>query len=127
MGTYQTLLKEMFEQMVVARNVSLIPQYYHPDFVLYTNQQRQTYEQFLADHAGYYADDTRKYEIEYDDDTFVESEDGLAARVWITVSRADAEPTRLEVILIAKYRDGKLYRLWELTLPNWSTLEAFTD
>jgi hypothetical protein len=49
----------------------------------------------------------------------------VAARVCITTSRPGEEPTRLEVVLIATYRDGRIHRLWELTWPNWSELGAF--
>ena len=34
---YLEKLKEMFSEMVVKKNISLIPTYYHPDFILYTN------------------------------------------------------------------------------------------
>jgi hypothetical protein len=37
-----------------------------------------------------------------------------------------SEPAKkIEVILIAEYKDGKIYRLWELTYPDWSQLPAF--
>lgn len=126
MGKYEALLKEMFAEMVVPQNADLIPKYYHPDMLLYTNQMVQTYEQFLADHTEYYDEaQARSYVVEYDEETFVEGPDGVACRVWITVGRGDDEPTRIEVVLIAKYVDDKLHRMWELTLPNWSTLESF--
>ena len=44
---------------------------------------------------------TISYAIAYDDEAWVEANDRVAARVWITTSRPDEEPTRIEVVLIA--------------------------
>jgi hypothetical protein len=49
----------------------------------------------------------------------------VAGRVWITTTRPDEAPRRIEVVLIAEYRSGRLLRLWELTWPDWSQLPAF--
>jgi hypothetical protein len=57
----------------------------------------------------------------------VEAGDRVAARVWITTSRPDEEPTRIEVVLIATYLDGRIHRLWETTWPSWRTVDAFAD
>ncbi len=126
MGQHYDLLKEMFDRMVVPRNAALIEVYYHPDFRMQTNQIEQGYEDFRADHQKYYAQDSGKsYRVEYDDETVVEDANGVACRVWITTQQGAGDPTRIEVVLIAKYRDGQIHRLWELTLPNWSTLDGF--
>lgn len=126
MSRYYDLLKEMFDRMVVPRNADLIPVFYHPNFRMQTNQIEQGYEEFRADHEKYYAEDSGKsYQVEYDDETVVEDASGVACRVWITTQQGAGDPTRIEVVLIAKYRDGRIHRLWELTLPNWSTLEEF--
>jgi hypothetical protein len=53
--------------------------------------------------------------------------DKIAGRVWITTSRPDEPPTKIEVILITQFKEGKIYRLWELTYPDWSQLPAFKD
>jgi hypothetical protein len=42
----------------------------------------------------------------------------LAGRVWITISVPGTSHKRIEVILIAHYKDDKIYRLWELTYPD---------
>jgi len=127
MGRYKILLKRMFDEMVIPRDSSKIAEFYHREFWMSTNQIEQGYEDFYADHVQYYSEAAQMtYSVEYDDDSFSESKDGVSARLWITTSKANAEPTRIEVILIAKYVDGKLHRLWELTLPNWASLDAFT-
>jgi hypothetical protein len=38
-----TLLREMFDRMVVAKNAALVPEYYHPGFRLTTNGRIQDY------------------------------------------------------------------------------------
>ena len=120
------LLKEMFEERTIKKDASKIPVYYAEDFQLFTNGQVQGYQQFLEDHEKYYASQIQ-YEIEYDEETLVEDDDGVAARCWITTSRPNEEPTRLEVLLIGKYRDGKITHIWELVWPNWAELPAFTE
>jgi hypothetical protein len=46
-------------------------------------------------------------------------------RIWITTSRPNEVPQKIEVILIAQFKNDKIYRLWELTYPDWSKLPAF--
>lgn len=47
------------------------------------------------------------YEIEYDEHAWVETAAEVAGRLWITTSRPDEKPTRIEVVLITAIRDGK--------------------
>ena len=68
-----------------------------------------------------------QYSIKYDEAAWVESGDKLAGRVFITTTKANESPKEIEVILIAQYHLDKLYRLWELTYPNWSSLERFSN
>ena len=118
------LLIEMFTKMVVAKDASLIPKYYHEDFILYTNGQSWDYDQFLKMHEEIYQTPIT-YQIRYDERTFVEDNDRIAARVWITTQVANQSPKEIEVILIAEYKENQIYRLWELTYPDWSNLPEF--
>jgi hypothetical protein len=45
------LLQEMFSEMVIKKDASLISHYYHPDFLLETNGQEQDYTTALQLHA----------------------------------------------------------------------------
>lgn len=54
--------------MVIKKDASLISKYYHPEFLLYTNDQTMNYQEFLDSHVEYYAT-AIKYKIEYDDKT----------------------------------------------------------
>lgn len=119
-------MKEMFSEMVIKKDASLIPKYYHKNFFLYTNGQEINYKSFLESHQSYYQT-AIQYEVEYDEKTLVEQDDKIACRVWITTSRPGEPLKKIEVMLIAQYNDGKIYRLWELTHPDWSKLPAFTD
>ena len=49
------LLKEMFNEMVLKKNASLIPKYYHREFILYTNNVVIDYQAFLDSHIDYYS------------------------------------------------------------------------
>jgi hypothetical protein len=120
------LLREMFALMVVNKDADLAATYYHPDFILMTNGQTQTFDEFEASHRTVYATPIQ-YAVTYDEDAWVETSDRVAGRVWITTTRPDEAPTTIEVILVATYLDGRIHRLWELTWPDWSRLPAFDE
>jgi hypothetical protein len=120
------LLREMFEQMVIAKDADAIARYYHPDFVMYSDGMSQNFDEFEASHRGVYATSI-SYAITYDDEAWVETDDRVAARAWITTSRPDEAPTRIEVVLIATFLDGRIHRVWETTWPSWRTVEALTE
>lgn len=120
------LFKEMFEQMVVRKDAGAAGRYYHPDFVMYSDGLRQDFAEFAASHDGVYATEI-SYAIEYDDEAWVEAPDRVAGRLWITTARPGEEPTRIEVVLIAAYRDGLIHRIWETTWPSWRSLGAFEN
>lgn len=120
------LLQEMFSEMVVKKDASLIAHYYHPDFILETNGQKQNYDAFAEGHRNVYATEVT-YAIRYDDATWVESPESIAARVWIKTQRPNEAPVEFEVVLIATYLDRKIHRLWELTWPDWTQVKAFEN
>jgi hypothetical protein len=120
------LLREMFELMVVAKNPELVERYYDRGFVMYSDGLMQSFAEFRDSHREIYATPIT-YAIEYDEDAWVEGEDKVAARVWITTSRPGEQPTRIEVVLIAAFRHGRIRRIWETTWPSWRSLEAFEN
>jgi hypothetical protein len=121
---YIARLKEMFQEVTIKKNHSLIPKYYHEGFLLFTNEEKMDYKAFLKVHEEIYQTPIQ-YEIAYDEETLMEQGEKVAARVWITTKRPNETPVKIEVILIARYKEGKLHRLWELTYPDWSQLPAF--
>lgn len=123
---YIEKLKEMFDEMVIKKAPDRIPEFYHTAFIIYTNGREMDYETFLNSHLEYYSTPIQ-YEVVYDTETFLEEGEKIAGRVWITTTRPDEPPTKIEVMLVAQYKENKLYRLWELTYPDWSQLPAFKD
>jgi hypothetical protein len=117
-------MKRMFREMVEGKDASLTPKFYHPDFKLYTNGQVWDYSRFHESHLEVYQTPIQ-YKVAYDEETLFESGDRVAGRVFITTSRPGESPKEIEVVLIAQFKEGKFYRLWELTWPDWSQLEAF--
>lgn len=117
------LLKSMFHDMVIEKNISKMPQYYTKDFVLYSNGKSMSYQDFYQGHKKVYLTPIQ-YSFQYDDSAIVQSHDKLAARVFITTKMPGSAATKIEVILIAVYHGDKIYRLWELTYPDWSKLKA---
>lgn len=120
------LLKEMFFEMVVKKNSGLIPEYYHPEFMLYANREIQTYQEFYDAHVEYYKL-PREYFVEYDETAWVEQNDRTAGRVFITIKQPEEPDIFFEVILIAQYKDNKIYRIWEVTSPDWTQMKEFNS
>lgn len=120
------LLREMFDRMVVAKNAELIEHYYHPDFVMSSDGLTQTFAEFRDSHRDLYTTSIG-YAIEYDEQAWVEAADKVAGRVWITTSRPGEEPARIEVVLIAAFRDGRIHRVWETTWPSWRNVAALEN
>lgn len=118
------LLKEMFSEMVVKKDAGLIPKYYHPEFVLYANRETQAYQEFYDAHVEYYKL-PRQYFVEYDEAAWVEQNDKLAGRVFITTKQPEQSDINFEVILIVQYKDSKIYRIWEITSPDWTQMKEF--
>jgi hypothetical protein len=122
----RALLIEMFDRMVIAKDASLITYYYAHDFLLTTNGQLQDYASFAAGHHVVYATPIT-YDVRYDDEAWVTTDDRVGARVWITTSRPGEQPTEIEVVLVATVVNGKFHRMWELTWPDWSQVRAFDE
>ncbi|MDP7736428.1 nuclear transport factor 2 family protein [Mycobacterium paragordonae] len=120
------LLREMFDRMVVAKNGDLIEHYFHPDFVMCSDGLMQDFADFRDSHRKLYATSIA-YAVEYDEEAWVQAADRVAGRVWITTSRPGEEPTRIEVVLIAAYRDGRIHRVWETTWPSWRNVDALEN
>lgn len=122
----RALLTAMFDEVVVRKDASKIPSFYHPEFVMVSNGITQDYEAFTASHEGVYDTDIH-YSVDYDNDAWVVQRDRIAARVWVTTSRPSSPPNQIEVMLIATLKEGRLHRLWELTFPDWSALPEFAS
>jgi SnoaL-like domain len=118
------VLRQMFEQMVENKDPTAIDRFYHPSFVMFSNGVTQDFEAFAASHRTIYATPI-SYSVEYDEQAWVEATDKVAGRVWIMTSRPGESPTRIEVVLIAAFTDGRISRVWETTWPSWNTLPAF--
>ena len=118
------VLRQMFEEMVVARDITVVDRFYDPSFVMDSNGVTQNFDAFVASHRKVY-ETAISYAIEYDDEAWVEGDDKVAGRVWITTTRPGESPTRIEVVLIAAFKDGRVTRLWETTWPSWNELPAF--
>lgn len=119
-----TRLKEMFDKVTVAKDARVIPTYYDKDFKLYSNGKIMNFAAFLKIHRDIYKTSVQ-YKIRYDDNTFVEQGNRVAGRLFITIKKPDERAQEIEVIFIAEYKNDKLYRLWEITYPEWSKLKAF--
>ncbi|MCP5508637.1 MAG: nuclear transport factor 2 family protein [Chlamydiales bacterium] len=114
----------MFQEMVIKKDASKIPDYYSKEFLMDSNGVTIDYDFLLESHRAIYTTSI-EYLIEYQEDTFLQQDDRVAGRMFITTKRPNEAPKRIEVILIVQYLDDKIYRIWELTYPDWSKLPAF--
>lgn len=73
-------MREMFQKMVVEKDASLIPHYYHREFLLFTNGQEIDFSAFLRSHEEYYASPIQ-YSIEYDEETLMEVGESISPLV----------------------------------------------
>lgn len=119
-------MKEMFEEMAVKKNVLAIPKYYHPDFLMVTNQKKMNYMENLRFHEDIYKTDIQ-YQFRFEPETVVEKNDRIAFRFFVTTKRPSEPAHEIEVMLIGQYKAGKIYRIWELTYPDWSKAPAFNQ
>lgn len=114
----------MFSEMVIKKDASVIPKYYHKDLAVYTNGTVIDYKHFLNSHIIYYKSSI-EYAVKYQEDSFIEEKDKIAARLWITITKPQEPTKEVEVILIAQYKDGKIHKVWELTYPDWRHMSHF--
>lgn len=121
---YLKLLKEMFTEVVEKKDASLISKYYHELFELYANGQTQDYNYFLDFHQKIYQTEI-SYKVSYDENSFLEQGEKIAARVFFVISKPNEPVKELEVILIGEFKDHKIFRIWELCYPDWSKMPEF--
>ena len=121
---YIEQLKSMFSDMVEKKDSALIPEFYHPEFEMHVNGQVQDYEYFKEYHEKIYTTEI-SYSVFYDENTFLEQEDKVAARVFIKLNKPGESEKELEIILICQFKNNKIYRIWELCYPDWSKMPEF--
>lgn len=121
---YISLLKEMFTKVTIEKNSKAIPLYYHKDFQLFSNGKTMNLTAFLQQHEAIYKTPI-EYKVRYETGMLIEQGNKVAGRLFITIKKPHESAQEIEVILIAEYKENKLYRLWELTYPDWSTMKAF--
>lgn len=123
---YLNLLENMFVDVTENKHSMMIEHYYHPDFVMYANGFEQSFKDFLDSHKKIH-ETSLQYKVEIDADASFESDEKAAMRVFIMLSAPGCEPQKIEVILIASFKDNKIFRLWETTHPDWSKMDHFIN
>jgi hypothetical protein len=113
----QARMREIVTRMVEAESTSLLDAYYDPDFLLTVNGRSQDLAAFRAEHKRVQRTGIT-FAVTYDEDSWVEGQDCLAGRIWITTYRACGQAVRIEALFVAAYRSGRLLRLTALTWPD---------
>ena len=83
----QARMREIVTRMVEAESSSLLDAYYDPDFLLTVNGRSKDLAAFRAEHERVQRTGIT-FAATYDEDSWVEGQDGLAGRIWITTHRA---------------------------------------
>ena len=123
---YSLLLEEMFQEVVIKKQAKLQKKYYHPEFKLYANGLIQEYKEYVKLHEDVYKTDIQ-YKVNIQKDTIIDGPNGVSMRVFITISKPNEQAKEIEVILIATFKDNLIYRIWELTYPDWTKTNTFKD
>ena len=123
---YSSLLEEMFQEVVIKKQAKLQKKYYHPEFKLYANGLIQEYKEYVKLHEDIYKTDIQ-YKVDIQKETVIDGPSGVSMRVFITLFKANEQPREIEVILIATFKDNLIYRIWELTYPDWTKINTFKD
>ncbi len=110
-------LKAVFQATLIDQNLEAIPQYYDRDLKLYTNGKVMDYNTYVETHQRMYSSEI-SYKIDYDIESVVEDDDKVAVRLFLTQMPSNKT---IEVVLIVKFSQGKIVRLWELTYPDWQS------
>ncbi|WP_369252846.1 hypothetical protein [Geodermatophilus amargosae] len=116
----------MFTHMVEAKDIAQVDTFYDPGFRLTTNGVTQELPAFRAGHERVCSTAIR-YAVTYDEDAWVEQDDRLAGRLWISITRPGEPPRPIEVVFGAQFRGDRILRPWEPTWPDWSRLDALAD
>jgi acyl-CoA synthetase (AMP-forming)/AMP-acid ligase II len=98
-------------------NSSLHDAYYDPDFLLTVNGLSQDLAAFRAEHDRVQRTGIT-FAVTYDEDSWVEGQDCIAGRIWITTHPASGRAARIEVLFVAACRSGRLLRLTALNRPD---------
>jgi hypothetical protein len=110
-------LLQMFSEVVIEKNASLIQSHFHPGFILEANGRRQGLPIFLRRRELDYATAV-SYEVQFDDRAWIEAADAVGARLWLTVRKPGATANVLELLLLATYRGDRIYRMWQSAWPE---------
>jgi hypothetical protein len=111
------VLVELLDHVVTRRDASALADNLHDDFRLLCNGATYERAAFLERVAGAMLPDDG-YTVDLDDEAWVEQFDRVACRVWVTLTRADADTSESEIVLIATVRDGRFHRAWVLIWPD---------
>lgn len=114
-------LKKMFHDLVVSKDVSQIPLYYHPDCQLFTNSGELDYNSFMNSHQLIF-DSPIQFAIEYDEGSLMESHNQVAGRVWVTITIPNLGEHKVEGLIIVLFKEDKIFKIWQLTNPDWTGL-----
>ncbi len=65
------------------------------------------YQTFLTGHQKSCASPI-VFDVSYDEETFLEQDNRVSVRMWINIALPNKEVHKLELMLIARFKDGKI-------------------
>lgn len=112
------IVKNMFHEFAEKKDISKLDQYYSKNFVLESNGQRFSYQQYKDLEGGIYKT-LKSLKVTHYYDIFA-SQNKVAARMSIKLVLKNGKQHEFQVMMIALIKNHKIAKLWELTYPTWS-------
>ena len=116
-------VKNMFEQVLVRKQIGKIADFFTKDAVVFSNGNKVDYQDFVESQHEL-SSSSIQYAIAYDQQAWLSGHEKVAGRVFITLQKSVQEAQKIEVIFIAEFQKGKIKTLWELAYPDLSSLSA---
>lgn len=112
------IVKNMFHEFAEKKDISKFDTYYSKNFVLESNGQHFSYQQYKDLQRGIYKT-LKSLKVTHYYDIFA-SQNKVTARMSIKLVLKNGKSHEFQVILIALIKNHKIAKLWELTYPTWS-------
>lgn len=112
-----SLVKEMWSEYAEKLDNSKLDSYFSKKFILHSNDEQETYDQFNKEQATIYNKLKSLKVTSYDD--LIAKDDKVIGRVAIKLTSKQGKSKTYNIIFIAAIKDHKIETIWEVTYPDW--------
>ena len=112
------IVQNLFKNCSESLSTKHFNQCYTKNFILVSNRQKYSYQEYVKLQKAAFRSLKSLKVMKYQD--WTASGDNVAARVSFELVKKSGEKLKFYVIFIIKIKDGKVSRLYEMTVPRWS-------